>query len=451
MFPVTAAIAIPASHQMNLICFLALIVFILIFGMLVWEKVPRIYLSIFGAVMMLVLGVFDIQEAVGFVSWETIGFLLGIFLLIEILAESGFFRWVALTLAGRLNYSPRKILIFFPLLSGLMAAFIDSITVMVFLTAITLELSRFLKFDPAPVVISEVLLANIGGSATVMGDPPNVILGTVLGFSFNDFVVHNGPISLVASLAAAGVSYLMNKKEFARLSPPPLLQEIEKTATPSQIKDRYLLKCGLAGMGFTLFFLIGRPLLEGLGMPVSVSTASLLPSFVILTFGGQRIYRHHFIRRIDAETILFFIGLFVLIGALEKRFIIQAAAGFLASLTKNAQGFVGSVFWGTGIFSAVVDNVPLAMAMTYIIKQSTAARLVPGMGILVWATSLGADLGGNLTPIGASANVVAYSTLQKNGIKIGWGKWLKYAFLPGIAAMGISYICIFLKLRYNFF
>lgn len=438
-------------HAMNFLCFLTFLTFIFIFGLIIWEKIPRMYLAICGAVLVIAFGVFDIKEAIDAVSWETIGFLLGMFLLVEILVESGFFRWAALILAKKLNYRPIRILVFFPVLAFGLSAFINSIAVMVFLTVVTLELSRLLKFDPVPVVISEVVLANIGGAATLVGDPPNVILGTVLNFSFNDFLLNNGPIAILAAVAALGVNFLMNKKVFSQLHPEADLAGIKDIDPRSQIKDWFLLKLGLIGMFVALFFLIGRPLFERAGINVYVSTASLLPAFLILTFGGKRVYKHHFMRRIDSETIIFFIGLFILVGALEKRSIIQLAANFLGESFKTSFGFVSSIFLGSAIVSAFVDNVPLAMAMTYIIKQSAVTKIVSGTGILVWAISLGVDLGGNLTPIGASANVVAYSTLEKKEIKIGWRRWLKLALPQGLAALLVSYLCILLKLHLKLF
>ncbi|MCX6353663.1 MAG: SLC13 family permease [Candidatus Aureabacteria bacterium] len=436
---------------MNFVCFLTFVTFIVVFGLIIWEKIPRMYLALFGAVFVVALGVFDITQAIAVVNWETIGFLLGMLLLIEILAESGFFRWVSLVLARALKYQPLKILIFFPVLSFILSAFINSITVMVFLSVITYELSKLLKFDLLPVIVSEVVLSNIGGAATLVGDPPNIILGTVLGFGFIDFLVHNAPIAIIAGGAAICVSYMMNRNKFARLHPHVELEEIKNIVPRSQITNHYLLKCGLTGITVALILLIGKPLFERLGIPVHISTASLLPAFAILTFGGKKIYRHHFIRRIDSESLLFFIGLFILIGALEKRFIIQASVNYLASLFTTSGGFISSIFWGSSIFSAFVDNVPLAMAMSYVIKQSVMDRIVPAAGILVWATSLGVDLGGTLTPIGASSNVVAYSYLEKNGIKVSWGRWLRLALPQGIIALVISYLGILIKLHLNFF
>ena len=438
-------------YSMNADSFLILFVFVVIFALIIWEKIPRVYSALFGAVLVIVLGVFDIKEAINFVSWETIGFLLGMFLLVEILVEAGFFRWVALDLARRLNYEPLKILLFFPFLAFVLSAFLNSITVMAFLAVITFELSGLLKFDPLPVIVSEVVLSNIGGAATLVGDPPNVILGTGLGFGFNDFLIHNAPVAILSGLAAVWVSFLMNKKNFVQLHPSVDLKNIREINPRSQIKDTFLLKCGLVGMGFTLIFLIGRPIFAKLGLPISISMASLLPAFTLLVLGGKRIHKHHFLRRTDAETLLFFIGLFILIGALEKKYIIQIAADFLASLFRTPVGFLSSVYWGSGIFSGFVDNVPLAMAMIFIIKQSVAQKIVPATSLMVWATSLGVDLGGNLTPIGASANVVAYSYLEKTGKKVGWGRWLKLALLPSLAAMLVGYFGVLSKMKLGFY
>ncbi len=438
-------------HVMSLLCLLTFVAFVVIFGLIAWEKMPRMCLAVFGAVLVMVLGVLDVTEAANAVSWETIGFLLGMFLLIEMLVEAGFFRWIALSVARRLHYSPLRILLCFPLLAFVLSAFINSITVMVFLSVVTYELSRLLKFDALPVIVTEVVLSNIGGAGTLIGDPPNVILGTQLGFGFNAFLIHNGPIALVSAFAAAGVSYWTHRRSFTAAAVGVDLTSVKSLDPRAQLGDRYLLVCGLTGMAVALALLIGRPLWNSFHFPVDIATASLLPAFLILTFGGERIYRHQFMRRIDAETLLFFIGLFILVAALEKRFIIQMAANSVAALFTTPAGFVSSTFWGSALVSAFVDNVPLAMGMTQVIKQSVAHGIVPAAGIMVWATSIAVDFGGNLTPIGASANVVAYSFLEKSGVRLGWGRWLQLALPPGLAALAVGYLGILLKLKFGFY
>jgi Na+/H+ antiporter NhaD/arsenite permease-like protein len=424
---------------------------VVIFGLIAWEKMPRMCLAILGAVIVMVLGVLDVTEAANAVSWETIGFLLGMFLLIEILVEAGFFRWIALSVARGLHYSPLRILVFFPLLAFIMSAFINSITVMVFLSVVTYELGRLLKFDAVTVIVSEVVLANIGGAGTLIGDPPNVILGTQLGFGFNAFILHNGPIALAAAVAAVGVNYWTHRRRFADAAIGVDLTSVKSIDLRAQLGDRYLLVCGLAGMVVALALLIGRPLWNHLHIPINIATASLFPAFAILTFGGKRIHRHQFMRRIDAETLLFFIGLFIIVAALEKRFIIQMAANSITALFTTPLGFVSSTYWGAAIVSALVDNVPLAMGMAPVIKQSVAHSIVPTAGIMVWATSMAVDLGGNLTPIGASANVVAYSFLEKSGVRLGWKRWFRLALPPGLIALAVGYVGIVLKLKFGFY
>ncbi len=438
------------DHTMTTLCILNVFIFISTFSLIIWEKIPRSYLSILGAVLVIIFGVFDIQEAIDFVNWETIAFLWGAFLLIEILIEAGFFNWVALRVAQRLNYQPLKIFIFFPVLGFFLSAVTNSITVMVFLPIVTLELSRLLRFDPVPVIITEVLLANIGGAATLVGDPPNVILGTMLGFDFEDFLIHNAPIAWLAGLSALAVSYVLQRKNFvSRGSLGDTQRLADQLKSSAGIKDPYLLKLGLAGLGVMLCLLVGNPILNKWNFSVSIAMASMLPAFVILTFGGRRVHHHHFMRRVDSETLIFFIGLFILIGALEKRYIIQAVAQSLISFFQTLFLFLNSVFWGSASISAFVDNVPWAMALGSLIKQGMVDHL--GVGLLVWTVSLGCNLGGNLTPIGASANVVAYSYLQKQKVNIHWGIWLKTAFFPSVAAMIVSYLGLSVKYFFNFY
>src|SRR5674536_123550 len=191
---------------------IALLTFLIVYGILATEKINRTIIVGAGSIVLLVLGILDLNEAINYVNWETIGLLLGMFVIVIVLSDAGFFSYLSFVVAKKLNYNPRTMLIVFPLLAGLLSAFVDSITVMLFLAALTIEIAKILKIDPVPLVVGEVVIANIGGSSTLVGDPPNVILGTQLGFGFNEFVVNNGPIAVVAALISVGVLFLMQRK-----------------------------------------------------------------------------------------------------------------------------------------------------------------------------------------------------------------------------------------------
>ncbi|MGZ5540071.1 MAG: SLC13 family permease, partial [Halobacteriota archaeon] len=190
---------------------IALLTFLIAYGILATEKINRTIIVGAGSLVLLLFGVLNLTEAINYVNWETIGLLLGMFIIAVVLSDAGFFSYLAFVLAKKLNYNPQTMLIVFPLLAGLLAAFIDSITVMLFLAALTIEIAKILRFDPVPLVVAEVVIANTGGASTLIGDPPNVILGTQLGFGFNEFVVNNGPIAVLAALLSVGVLFLMQR------------------------------------------------------------------------------------------------------------------------------------------------------------------------------------------------------------------------------------------------
>jgi len=176
----------------------AIIIFSITYIAIATEKLDKTVIAIIGSLLLILFKVFTLNEAAGYVSWETIGLLFGMFIIVTALSDSGFFAYLALLIAKWLNYSPNKIFIFFPLATCVLSAFMDSITVILFFASLTYELCRMLKIDARSLIITEVILANIGGSATLVGDPPNVILGLKLGYHFNDFVINNGPISILA-------------------------------------------------------------------------------------------------------------------------------------------------------------------------------------------------------------------------------------------------------------
>jgi len=429
---------------------ISLIIFIITYAVIISEKINRTVTAFIGAFLLLLFKIFTLQEAINFVNWETIGLLFGMFIIVTALSEAGFFTYLALVMAKLLKYSPVKIFIVFPILTAILSGFMDSITVMLFFATLTYELCRMLKIDSIPLVITEVLLANIGGSATLVGDPPNVILGLKLGFYFNDFVIHNGPIALLSGAATLFYCYAVNKKSLISKRKVSI-KNLSKMNPNDAIKDMRQLKIALIAFGIAVLFLITHVYIEKyLRIPLIVPLAAMIPAFIMLGFLGKNAQK--VIVKVDYEVILFFIGLFVVVGGLEKTGAIKIFAGFITDLFKNNHmGFVSSLLWSSGVASGVIDNVPFALSMAYVLENIIKFAGVPALSIMVWAVSIGCDVGGNFTPIGASANVVAYSTMEKSGHHIGWGRWLKLAIPATFIALFISNIGIIIKLITGFY
>ena len=429
---------------------ISLIIFIITYAVIISEKINRTVTAFIGAFLLLLFKIFNLNEAIDFVNWETIGLLFGMFIIVTALSEAGFFTYLALVMAKLLKYSPVKIFIVFPILTAILSGFMDSITVMLFFATLTYELCRMLKIDAIPLVITEVLLANIGGSTTLVGDPPNVILGLKLGFYFNDFVIHNGPIALFAGAATLFYCYAVNKKSLISKRKVSI-NNLSKMNPNDAIKDMKQLKIALIAFGIAVLFLITHVYIEKyLRIPLIVPLAAMIPAFVMLGFLGKNAQK--VIIKVDYEVLLFFIGLFIVVGGLEKTGAIKIFAGFITDLFKdNHMGFISSLLWSSGIASGVIDNVPFSLSMAYVLENIIKFAGVPALSIMVWAVSLGCDIGGNFTPIGASANVVAYSTMEKSGHHIGWGRWLKLAVPATFIALFISNIGIIIKLITGFY
>ncbi len=429
---------------------LALAVFIISFALLATERINRTVIVGLASFVLLITGVLNLQAAIGYVNWETIGLLLGMFIIVIVLSDSGFFSYLALILAKKLSYDPKKIFIVFPLLAGLLAAFIDSITVMLFLAALTFEIAKLLQSDPVPVIVGEVVLANTGGAATLIGDPPNVILGTQLGFGFNDFVANNGPIVLVASFASIGVLYAMHRKSLK--STTSLKADLMRKIDPSvAITNRRGLRLGLGTLFAAIALLITHGYLESqFGVPLTVALATLIPAFLLLLAGGSEM--SYVLKKVDYDLLLFFIGLFILVGALEKTGVIGLfASGLLALASGNNVTLLSLLLWGSAAISGIVDNVPFALTMSFVVKDIAAIPGILATSLMVWAISLGTDMGGNLTPIGASANVVAYNSMEKHGLRIGWPRWIRIAAPPTFVALIICSILLYAKHAVGFY
>lgn len=430
----------------------AISVFLITYAAIAFEKLNRTVAAVAGAAVLLALNILSPGELLrSYVHWETLGLLFGMFVLVTALSEAGFFSWLALVIARALDYHPLRLFVAFPLLTGLLAAFMDSITVMLFFATLTYELSRLLRFDPVPMVVAEVVTANIGGAATLVGDPPNVILGMMHGYTFNDFAVHNGPLALLALLCAIGVAFWLCRGELIpcersdrdELCPPEPLQAIT---------DARLFRVGVAAFCTAVFLLVIHSSVErALRLPpVTAPLASLLPAVALLAVLPDRAKR--VAGKVHYDVFLFLIGLFAIVGGLEKTGAIRELARIIGDVFRDQHlGLASTLMWFSAASSAIVDNVPFALSMGYVIGELARQAGAPALSLMVWAVSLGTDIGGNLTPIGASANVVAYTTLERLGHPIGWGRWLRLALLPTLGALLVSNLGLAVKLWARFF
>jgi Na+/H+ antiporter NhaD/arsenite permease-like protein len=322
----------------------------------------------------------------------------------------------------------------------------DSITVMLFLSALTLQLCLLLKLDPVPLIIAEVCAANTGGAATLVGDPPNVILGTTLGFNFSDFALNTGPIALLAAALMLTFFYLVNRKALKNAHVALTADMIDAIdELHSEPLHAHLTRVGLTGFLMAVFLLIFHiPLSILTGLPINAASAALIPAGIAL-IAMRDDQRKKILLKVDGESILFFAGLFMMIGGLEKAHLFEKLATAMAASISNPNALVLALHWGPGLASGIVDNVPLALAMTYVLKDLAAIPGMPALGLMVWSLALGVDIGGNLTPIGASANVVAYAYMEHNHGSIGWKRWLMIAVPPTILAMILASFLLIYK------
>lgn len=378
----------------------------------------------------------EASEASAGINWETIVFIAGMMIMVEGMANSGFFRWLCMKIAKLVKYQIIPIFITFMLLSFVLAMFIDSITVILFLAAVTVELSQLLKFNPVPMILAEIFCANLGGSATMCGDPPNIIIGTSLGFSFADFVTNTGLIAVIALVLVVIYFYFIFRKE--------LTENVGKI-DPSTLPDPE--EAIVSKKGFTIscvIFLCAVVLLvthSQTGLTVSC-IGVFIAAVTLITSGKDAL---DLLKKVDYKTLLFFVGLFVVVGGLEQTGILTILAGFIGKVSGgNLMVMIAIIIWVSAIASAFIDNIPFAATMIPVIDSLAAAQGVD-ISILAWALAMGTDIGGSATPIGASANVVGIATAAKSGHMIKWGKYCKAMAPATILVVLVSMLMIYAR------
>lgn len=444
---------------------MALLIFLVMFVLVVLDKIEKYYVTIgcgiltltvvFGICMHSPTAILDTlnlkavitpsfwytagsaEEASSGINWSTIVFLAGMMIMVEGMAKAGFFRWLCMRLAKLVKYNPISLFIVFMVMSAFLAMFIDSITVILFLAAVTVELAQLLRFNPVPMILSEVFCANLGGAATMCGDPPNIIVGTSLGYSFFDFVVNTGLICLVALVVIVVYFFLVYRKELT--GEKVTAEDIAKMPDPATaITNKRDFAVSV------VIFLVAVALL--VTHSVTGLTVATIGTFIaIVTLAANVRSCGKILKKVDYNTLLFFVGLFIVVGGLEQTGILELIAEFIGKVSGgNLKLMVAIILWLSALASAFVDNIPFAATMVPIVKSLAATQGV-SVDTLAWALSIGTDIGGSATPIGASANVVGTSVAMKNGYPISWGRYCKSAAPATIIVVGISMLIIFAR------
>ena len=374
-------------------------------------------------------------EATAGINWSTIIFIAGMMIMVEGMGKAGFFRWLCLKLAKMVDYKPVPIFVVFMLMAAFLSMFIDSITVILFLAAVTVELCQLLKCNPIPMILSEVFCANLGGSATMCGDPPNIIIGTSLHYAFIDFLTNTGVIAGISLIAAVIYFYLCFHKELSKSTGA----KPEHYPDPSEaITDKKLFGLSIAIFAVAVVLLITH------------ANTGLTVAFIGVFVAVLTLIVHHsdipdLLKKVDYKTLLFFIGLFVVVGGLEQTGVLVLIADGISYICgSNAKLVIAVILWVSAIASAFVDNIPFAATMLPVIQTLSKLQGID-LSILAWTLSMGTDIGGSATPIGASANVVGISVASREGYPIGWGKYCKYCAPATIMVVLISMVCIYVR------
>lgn len=369
------------------------------------------------------------------IDWATIFFIAGMMVMVEGMARVGFFRWLCMQLAKTVKYKIIPIFITFMILSAVLSMFIDSITVILFLAAVTVELSILLDFNPISMILAEIFCANLGGSSTMCGDPPNIIIGSKLGYTFMNFLCNTGIIALIGLIFTLVYFYFICRKEYSQKEKIIDTSKFPKPETAITDKTGFIISCVIFATAIIL-------LITHASTHLSVATIGIFIAVITLATCGKHILK--ILKKVDYKTLLFFVGLFIVVGGLEQTGVLELIAQVIEKISfGNPYILVAIIIWVSAIASAFIDNIPFAATMIPVIQSLEVTSGIP-LATMAWALSIGTDIGGSATPIGASANVVGTSVSAKSGYPISWARYCKFSVPATVMVIVISTIYIWI-------
>ncbi|MBD3178495.1 MAG: hypothetical protein GF417_02265 [Candidatus Latescibacteria bacterium] len=430
----------------------AIAVFLLSYFFIITERIHRTKVAVLGAVLLVLFHVLTQAEAFRFIDFNTVGLLLGMMLLISVIKETGAFTYIAIRITKMTGGSRWKILLWFSALTAVSSALLDNVTTILLIAPITILIAEMLSISPFPFLISEILASNIGGTATLIGDPPNILIGSATEIPFVDFLIHLGPAALIilgVTLAVLGVLFRKDLRAGGK-DYDSIIAEMDETKV---IKNRGVLRKSILVLSLTIAGFLFHNMLG-----LKPATIALGGGGVLMVWSGADIEKH--LREIEWTTLFFFMGLFILVGGLEKTGVLETLASSIVNLSENMPFLCLALLWVSALASSFLDNIPFVAAMIPLLMRISTTLFPNTQGLdeaayhtyliqqslpLWWSLALGACLGGNGTIVGASANLVAAGFSEKTRTPLNFRNYFRYGFPLMIISIIVATLYILIR------
>ncbi|WP_456321607.1 SLC13 family permease [Palaeococcus sp. (in: euryarchaeotes)] len=408
----------------------ALAVFLFTYGLIMSERIHRTVAAMFGAAVVMMLKVVPWEKLPEYLDLDTIFLLAGMMIIVNTARNSGLFEYLAIKTAKLAKGSPIRVLLLFSVVTALVSSFLDNVTTVLLLTPMLLYISRLMEINPMPFLLSEIFASNIGGAATLIGDPPNIMIGSAAKLSFMDFILNMSPIAFIDLLVSIVLIYFIYRGALKvdERDREKINRTLERLDEKAAIKDLALFRKSIATIGLVvmLFFLHDR-------LGVEPAVVALFGASFILLWSREK--PEEVLEKVEWATLFFFGGLFIIVGGLVETGLIGQLANWITSHIVGEGEALIAIAWFSAFASAIIDNIPFTATMIPLIKaMGGSLNVYP----LWWALSLGACLGGNGTAIGASANVVVIGIAEREGVKITFGDFLKIGMFIMMATVAIG-------------
>jgi Na+/H+ antiporter NhaD/arsenite permease-like protein len=417
------------------------------YAIIMSERLNRAVVALIGAGVMIIAGVLSQEQAIRGIDFNTIGLLTGMMIIVGVTRKSGVFEYVAVQAVRVDKANPVRIIIRLAVVTALFSAFLDNVTTVLLIAPVTLSVARELRVPPYPFLFAEIFASNIGGTATLVGDPPNIIIGSRVGLSFNEFVINLGPVVLVAlAVQTLMIHLLWGRKLYAK---PEDRERVMALMPANMIKDRTLMKMALGVIGAVVVCFV---LAHTIGL--EPGTIAMIGAAVLLLLDNyhrraeeQTHGVHESFTQVEWITIFFFVGLFIIVAGVEHAGVLDWFAGKLVEATNGEQDTAAyAILWSSALLSSVIDNIPFVATMIPVIQNmgdalGGEAALLP----LWWSLSLGACFGGNGSLVGASANLIVAGIGDRSGVPFRFLPFLKYAFPMMLVSIAISQLYVWLR------